>query len=984
MTAGLLAFIPLYPKLPLINVIRTWVYIRLEDFFVLAALSCLAYNIIKNRKIPGSPLTAPIVTYWIIGLFSAAISILFIGPHLADYFPHLAILHYLRRIEYMGVFFLAYLGVAKNKRLGPIILTLAVTAVLIVIYGIGQKYLGWPAFLTMNEEFAKGIPLRLPPTARIPSTFGGHYDLAAYLVLVLPVMASLVIGMKRWWQKGIFSVITLGMLVMLLYTASRVSFGVYLIAVSCMLVWQKKVWLVLPVVIGSIIFMNFVSGTSERFAKTFRMSDVIVDLSTGRPVGTLDTLEGGKAIVSKEESPAVENLPKGSEFVNIPTQTGQPSKTVKTIEFFKSRSLATGSGEIATISGSFLIQKALVYDISITTRIQGEWPKAVAAFKRNILTGSGYSTLSVATDGDYMRMLGETGILGTIAFLGIFLFAFALFFRTKDVMPSVERSFVIGVFAGIIGIALNGILIDVFEASKVAYSLWMLLGVAIAVMSRYSPATVPYRVFLFRVMTSLPAYMLYIVILVFLVYDKALGLYFMGDDFTWLKWAATSSFSDIPRYFRDSGGFFYRPLPKLWYLLLYTVFWLKPFAYHLASVVLFAVISVFLYLVQRLLNVRNSLALFFTVFFISLSVHHENVFWISGQSSLLAAVFFSIGLPAFILSWQGSDGKSRFWRAVGWLCLLLSMASYEGALLVPASVWLIGLTVFRRRSATDAAVLLLIPLYWLIRQTAHALPPSGDYGVNTVKLPLNFLGNGMAYISAVFAGYPAIEWWMNIRQVLKQNISPYATVGLGVMAVSAGLLYRLRKSWQRLSPVLAWLAAFVVIMVPFLGLGGLAERYLILGSMMLVMALSVLAERLCLSGKYGTVLAFLSILLLLGLKQFQDLERAGNDWQTASSISQDTLLAIKTEYFPLSSDKSFIFINPPIRYGRAWIFPTGLSDALWHMFRFNAYSYVTETASSIPEAYAIPLKLGYGDYFAFENNKLVKVEKDVRYVEEGE
>ena len=30
----LLAFIPLYPKLPLINVIRTFVYIRLEDFIV--------------------------------------------------------------------------------------------------------------------------------------------------------------------------------------------------------------------------------------------------------------------------------------------------------------------------------------------------------------------------------------------------------------------------------------------------------------------------------------------------------------------------------------------------------------------------------------------------------------------------------------------------------------------------------------------------------------------------------------------------------------------------------------------------------------------------------------------------------------------------------------------------------------------------------------------------------------------------------------
>src|SRR5436309_3070030 len=68
---------------------------------------------------------------------------------------------------------------------------------LVVAYGIGQKLYGFPAFLTMNEEFAKGIPLKLSALARIPSTFAGHYDLAAYLVFVIPIMGSLIFGFKN-------------------------------------------------------------------------------------------------------------------------------------------------------------------------------------------------------------------------------------------------------------------------------------------------------------------------------------------------------------------------------------------------------------------------------------------------------------------------------------------------------------------------------------------------------------------------------------------------------------------------------------------------------------------------------------------------------------------------------------------------------------------------------------------------------------------
>ena len=53
----------------------------------------------------------------------------------------------------------------------------------------------------MNEEFAKGIPITLSQLSRVPSTFAGHYDLAAYLALMIPILASLVFGFKNWFTK---------------------------------------------------------------------------------------------------------------------------------------------------------------------------------------------------------------------------------------------------------------------------------------------------------------------------------------------------------------------------------------------------------------------------------------------------------------------------------------------------------------------------------------------------------------------------------------------------------------------------------------------------------------------------------------------------------------------------------------------------------------------------------------------------------------
>jgi len=151
-----------------------------------------------------TPLTIPILLFWLIGGFSTLHGVLLIFPTIPSVFSNVAFLSLLRRMEYLSVFFVAFAAMKDKKALLYIVWTQAIVLLLIVGYGFGQKFLSFPAFLTMNEEFAKGVPIHLSSLSRVPSTFAGHYDLAAYLVLVIPIMISLVFGFKNFFTKLFF------------------------------------------------------------------------------------------------------------------------------------------------------------------------------------------------------------------------------------------------------------------------------------------------------------------------------------------------------------------------------------------------------------------------------------------------------------------------------------------------------------------------------------------------------------------------------------------------------------------------------------------------------------------------------------------------------------------------------------------------------------------------------------------------------------
>lgn len=959
-------FIPLYPKFPLIDISHTWVYVRLEDVFVLIVVIAWLIKLVQRKVSLKTPLTLQIFFYWLVGGISLLFAVFFLRDKIANFFPNVALLHWIRRIEYMVLFFIAASTIKDIKTLNKYVVVLGFTFFAVCLYGFGQKFLGFPAFLTMNEEFAKGIPIYLPPTARMTSTFAGHYDLAAYLLLMISLFSSLIFGFKKTITKIITFFLVFSGIILLLFTASRVSFTVYLLSISFMLFFQKKKWLILPVVLGSILLMNFVSGSSERFAKTFRVKQVVYDAQTGKAIAALENPETS---MSPEEE-----LPLGSSFLDIPAIETRPPEATKVAMIKRPTTLktATRSSEIATISGEFLIKRAVVYDISFTTRFQGEWPRAIRAFERNPLLGSGFSSISLATDNDYLRLLGETGVLGFIAFLSI-LVSFGLLAgqALEKIVNPQSRSFLIGISAGLLGLVFNAVLIDVFEASKVAYVLWILLGISVGLIQLLVPkrrSLIQDAMKLLRhPFTAVTA----LAVATIFIFGSIVNNYFVGDDFTWIRWAVTSTVNDIPKFFTSSGGFFYRPLAKTYFLLAYSLFGFRPQGYHIIDILLHFGSVFGAYVLVYQLSKKKYLAFLVSLLFLISPLNAESVFWISSTSHLMASLFFIWGFVAYI-NW-GAERRKWFFYLLAVLAFILGLFSHEYMITFPLIIIIYELLFTRFKIVNSSPFIMLSLGYlWLRNVVAQSHWLSGDYNYSLKNLPFNFFGNLVGYLGELIAGFNFIPFYDMGRSFLRSN--KIIAAGLLMLALfTAFWFYRLfkRVNYHKSKLAIFAICWFIVLLLPFLGLGNIAERYVHTAQLgyflLLVLFIGKLYEKA--KDKNRLLAIILSGSIILGVICFylNQIKFAKEEWKQAGETANKTLLAISSNYQEFARANIF-FVNLPIRYGRAWVFPVGIEDGIWLVYRTN--DMIIKRVSTFEEALTLGSKVTDPHIFIFENGEL--------------
>jgi len=507
-----LAFIPLYPKIPLFELITGYIVrVRLEDIFLLIAFLVFLIQLVRKKATIKTIIFWPMVIYIVIGFLSSLSAIFLIKTVPLEKIHVLKLfLHWLRRVEYFSIFYIFYNGIKNFKVARKMLIFSAFILIAVAIYGYGQKYLYWPVYSTMNREFSKGMKLYLTEHARVPSTFGGHYDLAAFTVIFLTLFISFYFLLSkkllRWLYLGVFILIYW----LLILTASRASFIAYLVTITVLLIilsfkkgvwWSLSRWFVL--ISLSMFVMIFFGDLSDRFAQLLKMPEIrekyqldkllrpfkpapvkfvtlskdiqlVMDVTDERPVPQKPQQGGNTA-----------NLP-ADVYEDIPDSYEEASKSATMAGFLT----ATVSAELAPVARTFS-ENAYKYGLSTAIRLDTLWPRAIAGFKKNILLGSGYSTLTKetvgqfteaeSTDNDYLRTLGETGLLGFISFFGIiFIILFNVIkFLRKELDPFL-LAFIAGFISFSIGLLINALYIDVFEASKVAFIFWALTGILLA------------------------------------------------------------------------------------------------------------------------------------------------------------------------------------------------------------------------------------------------------------------------------------------------------------------------------------------------------------------------------------------------------------------------------------------------------------------------------------------------------------------------
>ena len=831
-TGFLLAFIPLFPKLPLFEAIPGYIVrVRLEDFLIGFTLIVWLVQLIRKKAAFGpNPLAKPILAYLTVGVLSM-ISAVYIIPTVPNEGLHVGkmVLHFLRRVEYFSLFFVFYSSVKSIKQVKIYLTILVFTIVGVTLYGYGQKYLYWPAFSTMNREFSKGWALYLTQHARVLSTFGGHYDLAAYSMIGLIILWALFFSVYKKLLKVLIFLVISGLFWLLILTASRTSFIAYIAGVTVLfalwvfrrgIIWSVSRWFL--VVVMSILVMLSFGDLSDRFTKLLKLDQRLggIKYLLLKPFGKPPT---GEQIALLENN--LQAVTSRSDFPPLPIRPSDVTDAIP--EGLIASQSATGAAIITEVSRTYS-HAALVYDLSTGIRLDALWPRAIAGFKRNPLVGSGYSTLTKtqfnefteaeSTDNDFLRTLGETGILGFLAFGWILGTVVLLIWKTYTrVRDPIIFGFIVAMGAAVFALLVNAVYIDIFESSKIAFTFWALVGIVLGGIkvtqldgSSTKRVAIPdwektvnlIKTRATRVIKSDKTYLL-----LFLVLAYSVRLYKIDSPLAdWHSWrqadtsAVTRNFVRwgldplTPRYDDLSSVASGKPNPQGYRFVEFPIYNIaasvtdKLFPGYnvehsgrLTSIFMSLGTLIFLYLlVKKYLGVGVAL---FTAFFFAVLPY--NIYWSRVILPEPTLVFLTTAMLYYFDVWVDTE-KKRFWLASVIFAILALLTKFTTAFLVIPMFYLAwkkwGLKLFTRPWLYLYGILVIMPFFaW---RSHIARFPEGIPAYTWL-----FNGNGIRFKGAWF-------WWIFADRVAKIILG-----GWGVVLLVLGLIKPIRqagkggKSW---------------------------------------------------------------------------------------------------------------------------------------------------------------------------------------------
>lgn len=441
------------------------------------------------------------------------------------------------------------------------------------------------------------------------------------------------------------------------------------------------------------------------------------------------------------------------------------------------------------------------------------------------------------------------------------------------------------------------------------------------------------------ILTSNIFVLIYLIVFFIIFIYPSFNNYFLGDDFSWLRWASESNTKTLLLNFIDAQGFFFRPIPKLLFFIEFNFFHLNPLPYYIINLFFNFLTSVAAYFLFLIIFKKKSLAFLGAFIFSFIPSHSQNLYWISAISPTVSSLFILSGLIFYYLTRVKSN---LIYFSFSFILFMLAVFTYENSVIFIGLMFLVDLFLIDRNNFNKISTkiypyiisVFIIVIYLLLRHNANAAGFSGDYNYNLAKAIPNSVGNYIGYIFMFFAGEKSLPFYISTRESLRTYYVLLTVIGAFVMAFIGGFLIEHREKIRIGSSAKLFIFGFlfsVVSLLPYLPLGNISLRYLYLGSfgfiVMFIAALNGLVIR-TIKKKQCNNCFYVALVAIIGFSCYLGLQSSENHWNQASQISLSTFSKLKSGY-NFNNDTHLYFYNVPIKIGEAYVFPVGLADAVY-------------------------------------------------------
>jgi len=369
-----------------------------------------------------------------------------------------------------------------------------------------------------------------------------------------------------------------------------------------------------------------------------------------------------------------------------------------------------------------------------------------------------------------------------------------------------------------------------------------------------------------------------------LVYYPTLLACLGSDDFIWLWFSADSS-NLGHALTNDLALSKLRLIVSAYFYLLYQVFHLQVFWYHLASLGLHAFNSVLMYRILLRLTSDFRLSMVSALIFATHFALEESVFWVSAVSSLLVA---GLGLISLWLLLKYAEKGSKVLLGTSYFVFALALLSKEEAVLFPFIMIIILKLAKRERSMTYCLKLLAVPFILSAVYLALRLIVTKPALVSSV-IQLNPLAaiSKLFYLVAnlsfpvrwVQDSFPG--WWQKMAELHHKGlIYPAASVALAMVILILKLHRKVSKRTMAVGLI------FLISSLVFMLFAGYGQRFVYVPAL----SFSVLAATALLnwSKKLGRHSLVWFTILVLGLN-FAVIQKRGVYWRQAGKETEKVL-----------------------------------------------------------------------------------------------